>query len=88
MARPRGVIKNEMGQRYRFLTVTAPSPRIDDGKRFRAHWICRCDCGKETVVLGDHLRNGSIQSCGCFHASSMAERQKMLFRARGAFERA
>jgi hypothetical protein len=79
MGRP---LKNELGRRYRFLTVTALCPPINDGKRSRAYWSCQCDCGKETVVLGDHLRNGTVQSCGCFHASNMVERQKMLFRAR------
>jgi len=36
------------------------------GKRRRlAHWKCKCDCGKETIVRGSHLRNGGIKSCGC-----------------------
>ena len=29
-------------------------------------WLCRCDCGKERVVLGKKLKNGRSQSCGCF----------------------
>jgi hypothetical protein len=31
------------------------------------HWICTCDCGKQTVVWIGHLRNGHTQSCGCLH---------------------
>jgi hypothetical protein len=27
--------------------------------------FCKCDCGAETVVRGDHLRNGRTQSCRC-----------------------
>lgn len=29
-------------------------------------WLCRCECGKETVVIGKDLRSGNTQSCGCF----------------------
>lgn len=28
-------------------------------------WLCRCDCGNETIVRGDHLLDGSTKSCGC-----------------------
>lgn len=31
----------------------------------KAMWLCRCDCGAEIVVGGDHLRNGHTKSCGC-----------------------
>lgn len=28
-------------------------------------WVCRCDCGNETVVRGSFLRSGHTKSCGC-----------------------
>jgi hypothetical protein len=28
-------------------------------------WKCRCDCGRETIVSGVHLRKGTTKSCGC-----------------------
>lgn len=28
-------------------------------------WLCRCVCGKEKVVGGQHLRRGASKSCGC-----------------------
>lgn len=28
-------------------------------------WLCVCECGSETIVRGDHLRNELIRSCGC-----------------------
>ena len=30
------------------------------------YWKCRCDCDKEIVVRGDHLKSGATSSCGCF----------------------
>lgn len=29
------------------------------------YWLCRCDCGKSTVVLCADLRSGGTKSCGC-----------------------
>jgi len=31
-----------------------------------AHWICRCDCGKEKEICGGALRLGRTVSCGCY----------------------
>ena len=28
-------------------------------------WLCKCDCGKESVVIGRDLRSGNTKSCGC-----------------------
>ena len=47
-----------IGQRFGSLTALRPAENI------RA-WICRCDCGKETIVLTDNLRKGNTKSCGC-----------------------
>ena len=31
-----------------------------------AVWLCRCDCGKESLISGNSLRSGNSISCGCF----------------------
>lgn len=31
----------------------------------RAFWLCRCDCGGESIVAGRYLRAGITRSCGC-----------------------
>lgn len=30
-----------------------------------AAFLCKCDCGDETIVKGSHLRTGHTRSCGC-----------------------
>lgn len=49
------------GQRYGQLTVLRPAENIGN----RTAWVCRCDCGRETIVKTAHLRNGHVKSCGC-----------------------
>ena len=49
------------GQQFGGLTVLRPAENI--GKK--TAWLCRCDCGRETVVRGDHLRSGHTKTCGC-----------------------
>lgn len=31
----------------------------------KAKYLCRCDCGKETIVTGSNLITGHVSSCGC-----------------------
>lgn len=54
-------IKNEIGNVYGKLTV------IDFAyvKNSKAHWLCKCECGRNTITSGNALRNGSVHSCGC-----------------------
>jgi len=56
--------KNEIGRRYGRLLVIERQQR-GPGLRRHTRWICRCDCGTETVALGLDLRFGKHQSCGC-----------------------
>jgi hypothetical protein len=51
---------NLVGHKYGFLKVVARS----DFQSTRPLWICKCDCGNETVVSGGHLRDGKPKFCG------------------------
>lgn len=39
--------------------------RAEAGANGASRWKCRCDCGKECVVLTASLRSGKRTSCGC-----------------------
>lgn len=52
------------GQRFGKLTVLRQAENIGN----RTAWVCRCDCGRETVVLTSRLRSGHTASCGCLIA--------------------
>lgn len=36
----------------------------------RTTWKCRCECGKETIVLSFNLKSGGTKSCGCLNKES------------------
>jgi hypothetical protein len=60
-----------VGKRFGRLVVTARSlPNLNG----HARWICRCDCGESSDVLGYHLRNGRTQSCGCLRDEAVIAR--------------
>lgn len=42
--------------------------------RKEVYWRCQCSCGKLTVVMSQNLREGKIQSCGCYKAERMSAR--------------
>ena len=54
-----------LGQRFGKLTTIGIAPK-DKWKRstYRC-WICKCDCGNETIVRSTHLVKGDTISCGC-----------------------
>lgn len=52
---------NEVGNEYGYLTVLAYSHT----EKSHAFWLCRCICGREKAINGQHLRRGQQTSCGC-----------------------
>lgn len=67
---PYALVVNYMGANGNFINLA--------GKRFgylvamhrhgkykkQPMWLCRCDCGQETVARGDKLRSGRHKACG------------------------
>lgn len=61
-----------IGQKFGRLTVigdAAPS-----GARRKARWLCRCECGDDTIVVADNVMSGHTRSCGCLHREMHADR--------------
>ena len=54
--------ENLIGYRFGKLEVIAQAPSKYD----KIHWLCKCDCGNETLVSTTGLKSGHTQSCGCF----------------------
>lgn len=60
--------KDLVGQKFNRLLVIGEAPDYwgPNAKKGSIRWTCLCDCGKETITYGSHLKNGSSKSCGCF----------------------
>ena len=51
-----------LGQRFGSLTVIAETSKRVSGQ---VVWLCKCDCGNESLVKMGHLIDGTTKSCGC-----------------------
>ena len=50
------------GKQFGRLTVVN---RVEN-KKSKPAWFCRCDCGKEKVIISCALKRGITLSCGCY----------------------
>lgn len=57
--------KDLTGQRFGKLTVIKKIESKRNSSDRSVLWLCKCDCGNETIVRGSSLRNGNTKSCGC-----------------------
>lgn len=53
------------GTKFGNLTVLGEAEATYWGKYRKRMFLCRCECGKETIVHIHNLRSGHTQSCGC-----------------------
>lgn len=45
------------------------------GKRGEKNcWLCRCECGVQKVIMGESLRSGRAESCGCLNLEMVVAR--------------
>lgn len=59
------------GKKYNKLLILSYCG-TDDKKQ--TSWLCRCDCGKEIVLLSCHFKSGNTKSCGCYNRELGSQR--------------
>ena len=57
-----GSYQDLTGSKFNKLHVVCFSHKDKGG---RSYFKCICDCGNEKIVRGNHIKNGSVKSCGC-----------------------
>ncbi|NOQ48439.1 MAG: hypothetical protein GQ576_04785 [Methanococcoides sp.] len=54
--------KLKPGQKFNRLTIISFH---HSDKRWRKHYLCKCECGTERVIQGSLMASGNTKSCGC-----------------------
>ena len=76
-----GRLDDLSGRRFGALTVTSRAP---NGKRGSpARWHCVCDCGRQLISAGNHLKSGAKTSCGCQTMTGTIGRKNVYEKAFG-----
>lgn len=65
------------GQRFGRLTVLRKANKKERKSNNCCYWICKCDCGNETVVYSRALRDGRTKSCGCLRSELKSKRNAL-----------
>lgn len=63
-------------QRFGKLVVIS---RVENTSNGKAKWLCRCDCGNNTIACGVNLKNGHTKSCGCYSRKHGYARKERLY---------
>jgi hypothetical protein len=51
------------GHKYNLLTVVGKTNQKTTNGQWR--WLCKCECGTETILNTGNIRYGRTKSCGC-----------------------
>jgi hypothetical protein len=63
--------KDLSGQRFGKLIVIERNKKINGNLSDK--WLCKCDCGKETIVKQSNLHSGHTCSCGCLNEEKISD---------------
>ena len=60
-----------IGAKFGKLTIIE---RAENNRHGKSMWLCKCECGNETVAIGSRIQNGLTKSCGCGVIESTVKR--------------
>lgn len=65
-------------QRYgKLVTIKEVDPYIPPSNSYKKRrYLCKCDCGNETIVNITSLRSGNTKSCGCVNSERLVKQNK------------
>lgn len=63
---------NLTGKKFNQLQVIKPVYQQDHF----TYYLCKCSCGKEKILRGTNIKNGSVKSCGCLQKLAGKARKK------------
>lgn len=66
------------GQKFGQLTVIRKVDKPRETNDRSAYWLCKCDCGGETVTSAHSLKIGKSNSCGCVKSLGEMKINKIL----------
>jgi len=69
-----GKLRDETGKKFGRLTVVK---RILPNQGKQVIYLCKCDCGGETISHIAALKNGHTKSCGCLQKELLIGRRKL-----------
>ena len=72
----KGKFNDLTGKKFNRLTVISRVRKENDK---RTYWLCKCDCGNETIVRADQLISGTTKSCRCLNDELAAKLGKSHF---------
>lgn len=58
-----------MGRKFGRLIIIE---RVGSDKQGNATWLCKCECGNQTIAASIDLRRGHKKSCGCLQIASVS----------------
>lgn len=71
----RGQVENLKDNRYgRLVVIDRAEDHVQPSGKRKIMWNCLCDCGNIKPIWAAHLKNGSIQSCGCLKKELTSKR--------------
>ncbi|WP_078379129.1 hypothetical protein [Sutcliffiella halmapala] len=69
-------IEISFGQNFGLLTVIKEVDSVIYKKRKKRMILCKCECGQETTVRLEYLRNEHTKSCGCASVKALIKHRK------------